>query len=76
MRRTERFPRFQTARTHLCGIVVRNRSGVSVLCFPAENKKGFDELPDYLKEGLEAHFCETYADVFDVAFCEDRFMED
>jgi ATP-dependent Lon protease len=39
------------------------------------NKRDFEELPEYLKEGLEVHFATTYDDVFDVAFCEDRFFE-
>jgi ATP-dependent Lon protease len=39
-----------------------------VLIFPEGNRKDFDELPDYLKEGLEVHFAKEYKDVYEVAF--------
>jgi ATP-dependent Lon protease len=39
-----------------------------VLIFPEGNRKDFDELPDYLKEGLEVHFAKEYKDVYKVAF--------
>jgi len=38
-----------------------------VLIFPEGNRKDFDELPDYLKEGLEVHFAKEYRDVYKVA---------
>jgi len=44
------------------------RTGCKVLIFPKANKKDFDELPAYLKEGLEVHFASDYSDVFAVAF--------
>jgi ATP-dependent Lon protease len=30
-----------------------------------------EELPDYLRDGLEVHYARTYDDVYTVAFCED-----
>lgn len=50
--------------------IAARRSGVTCLVFPAGNKRDFDELPAYLKEGLEVHFAEVYSDVFNVAFSE------
>ena len=44
------------------------RAGITCIIFPAENKREFDELPDYLKDGLDVHFAEDYSDVFKVAF--------
>ena len=44
------------------------RAGIKCIVFPAENKRDFDELPDYLKEGLDVTFASDYADVYDVAF--------
>ena len=44
------------------------RAGIKCIVFPAENKRDFDELPDYLKEGLDVTFASDYADVFGVAF--------
>ena len=33
-------------------------------------RKDFEELPDYLKEGLEVHFAKEYEDVRRIAFSE------
>lgn len=54
--------------------IAARRSGVSCLVFPAGNKRDFDELPAYLKEGLEVHFAETYSDVFNVSFAEESYV--
>lgn len=34
--------------------IAARRAGVQCLVFPQGNKRDFDELPDYLKDGLEA----------------------
>lgn len=51
--------------------IAARRSGVTCLIFPHGNKKDFEELPEYLKEGLEVHFASVYNDVFDCAFAEE-----
>ena len=38
---------------------------------PTNNNRDFEELPAYLKEGLEVHFATVYDDVFNVAFSEE-----
>jgi ATP-dependent Lon protease len=48
--------------------IAARRAGLKVLIFPEGNRKDFDELPDYLKEGLEVHFAKEYKDVYKVAF--------
>eukprot|EP00752_Nemacystus_decipiens_P005164 g4687.t1 len=48
--------------------IAARRAGVQCLVFPQGNKRDFDELPDYLKDGLEVHFAREYGDVFEVAF--------
>ena len=48
--------------------IAARRSGMTCLIFPEANRRDFDELPDYLREGLEVHFASEYADVYDVAF--------
>jgi ATP-dependent Lon protease len=48
--------------------IAARRAGLKVLIFPEGNRKDFDELPDYLKEGLEVHFVKEYKDVYKVAF--------
>lgn len=55
--------------------IAARRAGVNCLILPAENQKDFDELPEYIQEDLEVHFCDEYDDVFDIAFGEDRFFD-
>jgi len=47
-----------------------------VLVFPEGNRKDFDELADYLKEGLEVHFAKEYKDFYKVAFGKGGFRSD
>ena len=49
-------------------VIAARRANIPAVILPAENRKDFDELPDYLKDGMEAHFATTYDDVFDLAF--------
>ena len=51
------------------------RSGATCLILPADNRRDYEELPEYLREELEVHFVEHYDDVFDIAFGEDRFFD-
>ena len=44
------------------------RAGIKTIILPAANQRDFDEIPDYLKEGLDVHFAEEYDEVFDVVF--------
>lgn len=48
--------------------VAAKRSGLKTLIMPFENERDYDELPDYIKEGVQIHFVETYEDVFSIAF--------
>jgi ATP-dependent Lon protease len=48
--------------------IAARRAGLKVLIFPEGNRKDFDELADYLKEGLEVRFAKEYKDVYKVAF--------
>ena len=49
-------------------VIAARRSSVERIVLPEANRKDFDELPDYLKEGLEVYFAKTYDDVYKVAF--------
>lgn len=49
-------------------IMAARRAGITCVILPAQNKRDYDEMPDYLKDGLEIFFAEDYANVFDVAF--------
>ena len=43
------------------------RVDIKTLIFPEENRRDWDELDDYIKEGLDAHFARTFSDVLEVA---------
>ena len=53
-------------------LIAARRSKLTVLIFPKENLRDYDELPDFLKKGLEIHFVEHYDEVFTIAFPEIR----
>jgi Lon-like ATP-dependent protease len=44
------------------------RVGVTCVILPAENKKDFDDLPTFIKEGLEVHFVNHYREVYEIVF--------
>jgi len=48
--------------------IAARRSGLKILVFPEDNRKDYDELPDYLKEGLEVHFVRTFDDAYQIVF--------
>jgi len=47
--------------------IAAKRSGCEILSFPKDNQKDFEELPQYVKEGLTVHFVDHYNEVFDIA---------
>lgn len=71
-------PPFRTQVLAIGGVkektMAARRSGITCLIFPEANKRDFEELPAYLKEGLEVHFAEEYQTVFEVAFMEEDFF--
>lgn len=48
--------------------IAARRSGIKTIIFPEGNRKDFEELPDYLKKGLKAHFVHDYDEVREIAF--------
>lgn len=48
--------------------IAARRVKVFELIFPADNRKDFDELPEYLKKGITAHFVDYFEDVVKIAF--------
>ena len=56
--------------------IAARRSGVTELVFPEANKRDWDELQEFIKEGLTVHFVEHYSQVFDIAFAEDGVVAD
>lgn len=49
-------------------IMAARRAGIKCIVLPFGCKRDFEEMPEYLKEGLEVHFAEDYETVFEVAF--------
>ena len=49
-------------------IMAARRAGIKCIILPEACKRDYDEIPDYLRDGLEVHFAEDYQKVFDVAF--------
>ncbi|MCP4717591.1 MAG: endopeptidase La [Deltaproteobacteria bacterium] len=44
------------------------RVNVKELIFPIDNRKDFDELPEYLRAGIKAHFVDYFSDVLKVVY--------
>ena len=44
------------------------RVHVATLIFPQANKRDWDELPDYIKEGVDVRFADYFDDVLEVAY--------
>ena len=42
------------------------RSDVNCIILPEGNKRDFDDLPEFIREGLEVHFVTHYREVFDI----------
>jgi len=50
--------------------IAAKRAGVSEIILPADNRKDFDELQDYIKEGIELHYVDYFSEVIEVAYQE------
>lgn len=44
------------------------RVGITTLLFPEDNRPDWEELPDFIKEGIEVHFADYFDDVLKIAF--------
>ncbi len=49
-------------------VIAARRQKISNLILPEANRGDYEELPDYLKEGLIVNFAKQYSDVFQVCF--------
>lgn len=49
-------------------LIAARRSGLKRLIFPQDNLRDYDELPDYLKKGVQVNFVSHYSEVFPIAF--------
>lgn len=55
--------------------VAARRSGIKYIIFPEANKRDYDELNANVKEGLEVYFVDTYDQIFNIAFSEEKEAE-
>nr|CAD7400087.1 unnamed protein product [Timema poppensis] len=46
--------------------IAAKRVGVNCIILPEENKKDYNDLPSYIKEGVEVHFVDNYQDIFKI----------
>jgi ATP-dependent Lon protease len=53
-------------------VIAARRSRIMELILPHGNRRDFEELPDYLREGINIHFARTYREVFEFVFHEHR----
>jgi ATP-dependent Lon protease len=49
-------------------VIASKRAKVSTLIFPSENKDDWDDLDDYIKEGLTPHFVSRFEEVLKICF--------
>ena len=52
--------------------IAAKRSAVKTIIFPKENRKDWDDLEDYIKEGLDARFASHYSEVYAIVFGDDH----
>jgi ATP-dependent Lon protease len=53
-------------------VIAARRSKIMELILPHANRRDFEELPDYLREGINVHFARTFREVFDCVFQDHR----
>lgn len=49
-------------------IIASRRARIGEVILPFANRSDFDALPDYLKEGMQAHFVRTFREVVNIVF--------
>jgi ATP-dependent Lon protease len=49
-------------------IMAARRAGITNVVMPESNRSDYDEIPEYLKDGLTVHFADHYDKVYDVMF--------
>jgi ATP-dependent Lon protease len=49
-------------------VIAARRQKITELILPEPNRGNFEELPDYLKEGMTVHFAKRFADVARILF--------
>ena len=53
-------------------VIAARRSRITEIILPQANRRDYEELPDFLRDGVTAHFARSYREVFEYAFGEHR----
>lgn len=56
-------------------IVLAKRESIKTIIIPKENKKQLEEIPDFIKEGIEIYLVDYYSDVYSIAFTNDSTIK-
>ncbi|MRI34990.1 endopeptidase La [Endozoicomonas sp. OPT23] len=51
-------------------IIAARRQGIKTLIVPEDCRRDWEELPDYIRDGVTIHFAKTFDDVYSLAFPE------
>jgi Lon-like ATP-dependent protease len=49
-------------------VIAAKRANVHTVILPFENQKDYNDLQDFIKDGLIVHFAKTYDDVYKIIF--------
>lgn len=49
-------------------VLAAKRAQATIVILPRGNQRDFDELPDYIKQGVQAHFVQDYGEVYRIIF--------
>lgn len=52
--------------------IAARRVGIMELIMPKDNKKDFDELPDYIKKGIKINFADYFNDVLKIIYSSEK----
>jgi Lon-like ATP-dependent protease len=53
-------------------IIAAKRAGVNTIILPSENKKDFDDLPDFIKDNVTIHFAAHYDEIYQISFPDNK----
>ena len=49
-------------------LLAAKRQKLKRVVLPAANQRDYEEVPEHIRQGIEVHFADTFADVVDYAF--------
>ncbi len=52
------------------------RVGITEIILPIENRRDFEDLPDYIREGITVHYADYFQDVLEVAYASAPKLEE